>query len=71
MKVRVIRTDATGHFAGVMEVDEFKAYDWEAKREVVLINNVQVHTFEDFLRATAGSADEPEVLFFPPMAGGR
>lgn len=70
--VRVIRTDRTGHFQGVMETDQFETYAWGQKREVVVVNGVQVETFEDFLRAVDGAGvEEPEVLFFPPMAGGR
>jgi hypothetical protein len=70
--VRVIRTDRTGHYAGVLPVTEFEHYAWDAKQEVVVINGVQVNTLEDFLRAVdAAETDEPEVLFFPPLAGGR
>lgn len=69
-RVRVIRPDVSGHYAGTMEVEEFRAYDWASQREVVLIGGVQVRTFEDFLRATEDVVDEPEVLFIPPMAGG-
>ncbi len=69
--VRVIRMDRSGHFQGVMDVEEFQAYDWTARREVVIVGDTQVETFEDFLRATEQRQDEtPEVWFFPPMAGG-
>lgn len=69
--VRVIRADRSGHFAGEMAVVEFATYPWEARREVVVINGQQVDTFEDFLRAVdAAPSDTPEVLFFPPLAGG-
>ena len=70
--VRVIRTDRTGHFRGVMEAPEFETYAWEKKQEVVVVNGIQVETFEDFMRAvdSVPVAEEPEVLFFPPMAGG-
>jgi hypothetical protein len=69
--VRVIRADRSGHFAGEMAVEEFKTYAWEARREAVVINGIQVDTFEDFLRAVdACPQDTPEVLFFPPLAGG-
>lgn len=54
-----------------MDVEEFTAYDWNARREVVIVGDTQVETFEDFLRATEESQDKtPEVWFFPPMAGG-
>lgn len=70
--VRVIRADLSGHFAGEMAVEEFKTYAWEARREAVIINGVQVDTFEDFLRAVKATPHEtPEVLFFPPLAGGN
>lgn len=69
--VRVIRADRSGHFAGEMAVAEFEAYPWDARREVVTINGQQVDTFEDFLRAVDEAPhDIPEVLFFPPLAGG-
>lgn len=69
--VHVIRADRSGHFAGEMAVEEFKTYNWEERREAVIINGVQVNTFEDFLRAVDGSPHETsEVLFFPPLAGG-
>lgn len=69
--VRVIRMDRSGHFQGVMGVEDFKEYDWTARREVVIVGDTQVETFEDFLRATEQSRDKtPEVWFFPPMAGG-
>ncbi len=69
--VRVIRMDRSGHFQGVMDVEEFRAYDWTARREVVIVGDTQVETFEDFLRATEQSQNKtPEVWFFPPMAGG-
>lgn len=69
--VRIIRADLSGHFAGEMAVEEFKTYPWEARREAVVINGIQVETFEDFLRAAeAAPHDIPEVLFFPPLAGG-
>ena len=70
--VRVLRADRSGHFAGEMAVAEFETYPWDARREVVIINNQQVDTFEDFLLAVdAAPQDIPEVLFFPPLAGGR
>lgn len=69
--VRIIRANLSGHFAGEMAVEEFKTYPWETRREAVIINGTQVETFEDFLRAVDGSPlDTPEVLFFPPLAGG-
>lgn len=69
--VRVIRADRSGHFAGEMAAAAFQDYDWEARREAVVINGVQVDTFEDFLRAVEAAPHEtPEVLFFPPLAGG-
>lgn len=71
LTVRVIRADRSGHFAGEMAVAEFQTYPWDARREVVVINGQQVDTFEDFLRAVdAAPQDLPEVLFFPPLAGG-
>lgn len=69
-KVKVIRPDRSGHFAGEMAVEELQAYPWTARKEAVVINNVQVETFEDFLRAVDGSEATPEVWFFPPMVGG-
>jgi hypothetical protein len=49
----------------------YYAHNWDARQEVVIINGQQVHTFEDFLRAVEASGQEvPEVLFFPPLAGG-
>ncbi len=54
-----------------MDVEEFKEYDWNARREVVIVGDTQVETFEDFLRATEQSQDKTsEVWFFPPMVGG-
>ena len=54
-----------------MDVEEFQEYDWTARREVVIVGDTQVETFEDFLRATERSQEKtPEVWFFPPMAGG-
>jgi hypothetical protein len=69
--VRVIRADRSGHFAGEHAVTAFAGYPWEARREVVIVNNEQVDSYAAFLHAVRICRDPlPEVYFFPPLAGG-
>jgi hypothetical protein len=69
--VRVIRTDRSGHFAGEQPLTEFAQYPWQVRREVVVVNQLQVDTYTEFLQAVADCPDAiPEVYFFPPLAGG-
>ena len=69
--VRVIRADRSGHFAGEHAVTAFAVYPWEARREVVIVNNEQVDSYAAFLHAVRTCRDPlPEVYFFPPLAGG-
>jgi len=69
--VRVIRADRSGHFAGEQAVTAFTVYPWEARREVVIVNQEQVDSFDAFLQAVRNCRDAlPEVYFFPPLAGG-
>lgn len=69
--VRVIRADRSGHFAGEQAVTAFAVYPWEARCEVVIVNQEQVDSYEAFLHAVRICCDAfPEVYFFPPLAGG-
>lgn len=68
--IRLIKTDRTGHSVSVINAAEFANTQF-GRSEVVTINGQQVNTVEDFLRAVETSQDsEPEVLVFPPLAGG-
>ena len=70
-KVRIIKTDRTGHSTSVVDAAEFAKTHFGARSEVVTINGQQVNTVEDFLMAVEAVQDtEPEVLVFPPLAGG-
>ena len=69
--VRVIRTDRSGHFAGEQPLESFATYRWQPRTEVVVVNTVQVDSYEEFLGAVTACPDAmPEVYFFPPLAGG-
>lgn len=69
--VRVIRADRSGHFVGEQAITAFTVYPWEARREVVIVDQEQVESYDAFLRAVQHCRDPlPEVYFFPPLAGG-
>ena len=69
--VRVVRTDRSGHFQGEQLITEFTTYAWQPRREVVVVNTLQVDSYEEFCRVVADAPDElPEVFIFPPLAGG-
>lgn len=69
--VRVVRTDRSGHFQGEQPITQFATYEWQPRREVVVVNTIQVDSYAEFCRAVADAPDEcPEVCIFPPLAGG-
>jgi hypothetical protein len=69
--VRVVRTDRSGHFQGEQLISQFATFAWQPRREVVVVNTVQVDSYEEFCRAVADAPDAfPEVCIFPPLAGG-
>ena len=71
-KIRIIRTDMTGHSAIESTTEEMATYDFDAHREAVVVNGDAVNTFEDFMRIidAAPPKETPEVWMFPPTIGG-
>ena len=69
--VRVIRADRSGHFVGEQAITAFSVYPWDARREVVIVDQEQVESYDAFVRAVQECRNSlPEVYFFPPLAGG-
>ncbi len=69
--VRVVRTDRSGHFQGEQLITQFASFAWQPRREVVVVNTIQVDSYEEFCRAVTDAPDAlPEVYIFPPLAGG-
>lgn len=69
--VRMVRTDRSGHFQGEQLITAFATFAWQPRREVVVVNTLQVDSYEEFCRVVAETPDElPEVSIFPPLAGG-
>lgn len=75
--IRVIKPDHTGHFQGEMELEELKSYPWKEKKEAVFADGEQITSYEELERMwnlkprTPGEEKPVEVLFVPPLAGGK
>lgn len=71
LTIRKIALDRTGDTSEQGDLALMRDFSWDGRREIVLVDQEQVMSFEDLLKALERSPHEyPEVILLPPLCGG-
>jgi hypothetical protein len=71
-KVFVIELNHRGDLSGEQEVAYFEDFNWQARKLVVTVDEQMAMSYREFCDLVHHSPRAvPEVVLFPPLAGGR